>query len=69
MRCPLCNAPTDIEETRTTSKGYVRRRECFNGHTFSTVEAVLTEPKLKRSPNKRLELDAPVYRRSADRND
>lgn len=69
MKCPLCNAPTDIEETRTNSKGYVRRRECFNGHTFSTVEAVLTEPKLKRSSAKRLELDAPVYRRSNDRND
>ena len=69
MKCPLCNAPTDIEETRTTSKGYVRRRECFNGHTFSTVEALLTEPKVKRTTAKRIELDAPVYRRSNDRND
>ena len=48
MKCPLCNAPTDIKETRVTDKGYVRRRECFNQHTFKTVEAVLTEPKKKR---------------------
>jgi transcriptional regulator NrdR family protein len=49
MKCPLCNAPTDIKETRITDKGYVRRRECFNNHTFKTVETVLTEPKEKRS--------------------
>jgi transcriptional regulator NrdR family protein len=48
MKCPLCNAPTDIKETRVTDKGYVRRRECFNNHTFKTVETVLTEPKEKR---------------------
>ena len=48
MKCPLCKAPTDIKETRKTDKGYVRRRECFNQHTFSTVETVLTKPKLKR---------------------
>jgi transcriptional regulator NrdR family protein len=49
MKCPLCNAPTDIKETRVTDTGYVRRRECFNNHTFKTVETVLTEPKEKRS--------------------
>ena len=49
MRCPLCEAPTEIKDTRLTKKGYIRRRECFNEHTFRTVEAPLTEPKKKRS--------------------
>ena len=36
MKCPLCGAPTDVLETR----GVVRRRECFNGHRFTTDEVV-----------------------------
>ena len=51
MKCPLCNAPTDIKESRVTKQGYVRRRECFNEHTFRTVEVLLTEPKPKRKKN------------------
>jgi transcriptional regulator NrdR family protein len=40
MRCPVCNAPTDVKETRTKD-GYVfRRRLCFNEHTFTTEERV-----------------------------
>ena len=34
MRCPTCNAVTLVKETR----GNHRRRECFNGHRFSTKE-------------------------------
>lgn len=49
MKCPLCGAPTDIKESRDVGGRYIRRRECFNGHTFKTEEVVLTEPKPKRS--------------------
>ena len=40
MKCPQCNKPADVLETRTHA-GYVRRRyECFNNHRFSTQERV-----------------------------
>ena len=53
MKCPLCQAPTEIKDSRLTSKGYVRRRKCFNDHVFKTVETLLTEPKNKRSKHDR----------------
>ena len=53
MKCPVCKAPTEIKDSRLTSKGYVRRRECFNDHVFKTVETLLTEPKKKGSKNDR----------------
>lgn len=34
MKCPTCDADTSVLSTR----GEVRRRECFNGHRFSTLE-------------------------------
>jgi len=34
MKCPTCDADTSVKATR----GEVRRRECFNGHRFSTLE-------------------------------
>ena len=34
MKCPVCDAPSLVKETR----GSHRRRECFNGHRFSTQE-------------------------------
>jgi transcriptional regulator NrdR family protein len=40
MKCPVCNAPTDVEETRTKDDHTYRRRECFNEHTFTTEERV-----------------------------
>ncbi len=39
MKCPHCNAWTTTLETR----GHRRRRECGNGHRFTTYE-VLAEP-------------------------
>lgn len=41
FRCPVCEAPTLVKETR----GDLRRRECFNGHRFTTMEVI----KVKRS--------------------
>ena len=39
MKCPICNAPTDVKDTRITQGNQVtRKRECFNGHKFKTIE-------------------------------
>lgn len=37
MKCPQCEAWTEVRETRGTK----RRRECGNGHRFTTEEVVL----------------------------
>ena len=44
MKCPLCQAPTDVKHT----KDGIRTRECFNEHRFKTQEILLTEPKPKK---------------------
>jgi ssDNA-binding Zn-finger/Zn-ribbon topoisomerase 1 len=49
MKCPKCQAPTDVKQT----KNGLRTRECFNNHTFKTQEIVITEPKQKRQWKKR----------------
>lgn len=36
MKCPFCDAWSAVRETRDAR----RRRECANGHRFSTVEVV-----------------------------
>jgi transcriptional regulator NrdR family protein len=39
MKCPLCNAPTEIKDTRNhKDKSVIRKRVCFNGHAFKTQE-------------------------------
>lgn len=43
MKCPICNAPTEVKQTRKQTRGYVRFRLCFNFHMFKTVETVLEE--------------------------
>lgn len=52
MKCPLCNAATDVKATRTEAGLTTRSRECFNLHTFKTIETLLTQPKLKRGYQK-----------------
>lgn len=42
MKCPQCNAWTDVRESRSGR----RRRECANGHRFVTVEVLATEAEL-----------------------
>ena len=37
MKCPTCGGWTTVHETRGTR----RRRECANGHRFSTEERVV----------------------------
>lgn len=39
MKCPTCNVWTEVRE----SHHGVRRRECGNGHRFTTVEVVKVE--------------------------
>lgn len=50
MKCPRCNAPTDVLDTR----GPIRRRECFNGHVFRTQETWVQNlpPRKKAEPVK-----------------
>lgn len=39
MKCPRCGAESNVKETRSFEYGTAsRRRECFNGHRFTTVE-------------------------------
>jgi len=40
MKCPVCNAPSDVKETRTRDDHIYRRRLCFNEHKFTTEERV-----------------------------
>lgn len=51
MKCPQCNAYTIILETR---QGVRRRRECFNGHRFVTIEMFIKPiTEKKNGPHKR----------------
>jgi len=38
MKCLECGAATEVLSTRTWKTYVYRRRECFNGHRFSTEE-------------------------------
>lgn len=39
MKCPRCGADSTVKETRSwENETMYRRRECFNGHRFTTVE-------------------------------
>ena len=47
MNCPECAAWSVILETRTTPVRYRRRRECANGHKFTTEETVVPPEKME----------------------
>jgi transcriptional regulator NrdR family protein len=53
MNCPECGAWSSVKETRSDQAKtmYRRRRECANGHKFTTEERTVT-PKDKREENK-----------------
>ena len=38
MKCPRCNADSDVLETRSSGPWIRRSRECFNLHRFMTLE-------------------------------
>ena len=50
MKCPKCQAATVVVETRSPK----RRRECINGHRFSTLEMALSEIQKLRGDSMRL---------------
>jgi transcriptional regulator NrdR family protein len=54
MNCPECGAWTTISETRLTVMRYRRRRECGNGHKFTTEEVVVSKEQLDAESNERL---------------
>lgn len=39
MKCPICKAASSVLDTR--GAGLRRRRECYNGHRFTTLETVV----------------------------
>jgi transcriptional regulator NrdR family protein len=48
MKCPQCEAWTEVRETRQRTDGTKRRRyECANLHRFTTVERI---EEAKRGP-------------------
>jgi hypothetical protein len=48
MKCPLCGGPTDVMQTKSIDGVPIRRRHCYNDHTFQTKEVPINEPKPKR---------------------
>ena len=42
MKCPICNAQTDVEDSRVRKEtnSVIRKRKCFNDHIFKTEEKV-----------------------------
>jgi len=54
MNCPECGAWTTVSETRLTVTRYRRRRECGNGHKFTTEEVVVPQKQLDAESENRL---------------
>ncbi len=48
MKCPLCKAPTEVKHTKDDDGTPIRRRHCYNEHSFNTKEVAISEPKPKR---------------------
>jgi len=47
MNCPECGVWSVILETRSSTTRYRRRRECGNGHKFTTEEIVVPQEQIK----------------------
>jgi transcriptional regulator NrdR family protein len=50
MKCPVCNAWVEVQETRQRKEGRYRRYQCGNLHTFGTMESlfVIYDEEFKR---------------------
>jgi transcriptional regulator NrdR family protein len=48
MKCPQCGAHTDVKSTKHEVGVVIRRRICFNDHSFNTEEKAVSKPKPKR---------------------
>jgi len=40
MNCPTCNKGSEVIDSRLIPNGVRRRRQCLNGHRFTTIEQV-----------------------------
>jgi len=49
MRCPICNAQTDVKDSRIKKEtnSVIRKRKCFNDHIFQTEEKVKRDKLLR----------------------
>jgi len=54
MKCPTCNAWTNVLESHPIKWGVKRRRECANMHRFTTYEMELNHEELKVSTGRRV---------------
>jgi len=58
MKCPVCNAWVEVQETRQRANGKYRRYQCGNLHTFGTMESVFVvydEEFKKKNNEKKIE--------------
>ena len=56
MKCPECGVWTVVKEARESKiYGYKRRRECANGHRFTTHEVVIPDEIIKDEQRRRLQ--------------
>lgn len=53
MLCPICEVWTEVKASRQRSDGYTRRRQCGNGHRFTTIELVIPDKRGAYRPRKR----------------
>ena len=51
MKCPTCGAWSTVEDTRNKTGFTLRRRECGNGHKFTTEEHVKLQNVVARKPS------------------
>lgn len=48
MKCPQCESPSDVVDSRKLDPTIRRRRQCREGHRFTTEETlVVHEPRQK----------------------
>lgn len=55
MNCPECGAWSTVIETRSSPVRYRRRRECGNGHKFTTEETIVPPEQLEKEARERFE--------------
>ena len=61
MNCPICNAWTDVKESRARKDYVYRRRCCANEHCFTTEERYVVKRRKARAED-----DAPSKREQND---
>ena len=59
MKCPYCNAWSEVTETRQA----FRRRRCANGHLFKTVEVYERPPEQRKGVFPLEYRDKQIYKR------